>query len=68
VGSCDFPAKFEKQAVQILMLLLRGLMLVHAARRHVVDESMMLVGKPVFLVLHEGRDLGRASAIRTSSA
>src|SRR5262249_35427647 len=56
-GSRDLASEFEEQAVQILVLLRRRFAAVHGARSHVIDELMMLVGKPVLLTLAVERDL-----------
>src|SRR6516225_7659046 len=43
--------------MQVLMLPWRWLTPPRRARSHVVDELVMLLRKPVFLALHEQRDL-----------
>src|SRR5215471_15348800 len=56
--SCDPPAQFKKQKVQISMLLRSRFAPVRGACSHVVYELMMLVGKTVLLPLTVKRNLG----------
>src|SRR5262249_47618603 len=52
------PPSLKNKRVQILVLFRSRLAPVHGARRHVVDEFVMLAGEPLLLALGVKRDFG----------